>query len=97
MWQSAIANEKSIAMPQREWNFGVSEWNLRACSARDDDRRIRTSARDEARADSFSDDDWIRKVRRSGSGGPWRAVARVALEEQRLTGDGGDHRGLERF
>ena len=28
---------------------------------------------------------------------PWRAVAGVALEEQRLAGDGGDHRGLERL
>jgi hypothetical protein len=34
---------------------------------------------------------------RSAHGRPRRAVARVALEEQCLAGDGGDHRGLERF
>ena len=33
----------------------------------------------------------------SARGRPRRAVARIALEEQRLAGDGGDHRGLERF
>src|SRR6202043_629847 len=34
---------------------------------------------------------------RSGGRRPRRAVARVALEEQRLAGDGGNHRRLERF
>ena len=34
---------------------------------------------------------------RSDRGRPRRTVARVALEEQRLAGDRGDHRGLERF
>src|SRR3979490_492795 len=34
---------------------------------------------------------------RSGSGRPRRAVARVALEEQRLAGDRGNHRRLERL
>jgi hypothetical protein len=29
--------------------------------------------------------------------GPWCAVAGVALEEQRLAGDRGNHRGLERL
>src|ERR1700737_2119587 len=32
---------------------------------------------------------------RSGSGRPRRAVARIALEEQRLAGDRGNHRRLE--
>src|SRR5258708_22395680 len=52
----------------------------------------RSPARYETRRTSFS-----AIASRSGSRRPRRAVARIALEEQGLTGDGRNHRRLERL
>jgi hypothetical protein len=90
---------KPRAGPRQANKKGKQTKNLQQiCKKSDPLGTTKNPARREARRSFSINNLWIElPPLRHASGDPWRPVARVALEEQGLAGDGGHHRGLERF